>query len=207
MNLIMGGKIITGLVINLIVCTTFIPYHLFQISRLLGELDGLKKEIYNKSIQDELTQVYNRRHFMDIIRGLKTEQEEIPSLTSILLIDMDNFKEINDKHGHLIGDEVLKMMTAQCTSLLRPTDIFARYGGDEFICLLPQTSHEQAHEIANRIQMHINQLSIRSHKNNVKFTVSIGIITSKAAQKWDDLIALADQRLYKAKKLGKNQII
>jgi diguanylate cyclase (GGDEF)-like protein len=206
MNMIMGGNLLTGLIINLIVCTTFMPYHLYQVISLLSELDAMHEAMHNKSIHDELTQAYNRHFLQDTGLLLKNESAEIQKNTSVLLVDLDDFKAINDKHGHKTGDEVLKLLADTCHSLFRSTDIFIRYGGDEFICILPETNMEQALEIAQRIQNQIKLLTIPVRGGKVKFMVSIGVATANAEQNLEKLISLADKALYKAKNQGKNRV-
>lgn len=206
MNMIMGGNLLTGLVINLIVCITFMPYHLHQVISLLSELDAMRETMHDKSIHDELTRAYNRHFLQDISLLLKNENAEIQQNTSILLIDLDEFKEINDRYGHKTGDEVLRLLADTCLSLCRSTDIFVRYGGDEFICILPETIIEQALEIAQRIQNELKLLTVPIRDGNITFTVSIGVATSTSGQTMDNLILLADKALYKAKKQGKNRI-
>lgn len=205
-NIIMGGKILTGLVINLILCCTVLPYHLHQMISLLSELDNMRHTMHEKSIHDELTQAYNRHFLQDTIDSLKTDENEIPLNTSLLLIDLDDFKEINDNYGHKTGDEVLKSLADICHKVFRSSDIFVRYGGDEFICLLPKTTMDQALEIAQRLQSEIKQLSIPVRGGKIKFTTSIGVATSKPKQNLEKLISLADKALYKAKNQGKNRV-
>lgn len=205
-NIIMGGKILTGLVINLILCCTLLPYHLYQMISLISELDSTRQKMHEKSVHDELTQAYNRHYLQDASLLLKNENAEIPPNTSALLIDLDDLKEINDKHGHKTGDEVLKLLADTCHSLFRSTDVFVRYGGDEFICFLPETNLEQAVEIAQRLQNELNLLTIPVRGGKVKFTASIGVVTAKTRENMERLISLADKALYKAKNQGKNRV-
>jgi len=202
-NIIMGGSIKTGLVVNLVICSTILPYHYYHVLRLLNELDTLHNDVYNKSIHDELTHAYNRRYFFDAVERQKfhTAQD-----LSILIIDIDDFKFLNDKYGHHVGDKALKLLTQHSTSTLRATDVFVRYGGDEFICLLPDTNTVQALEIASRIKEKIYAIDLNTDRKPIFFTLSIGVATSGSVQEVSDLISLADQALYKAKSLGKNQV-
>lgn len=162
--------------------------------------------MHDKSIHDELTRAYNRHFLQDTNLLLLNENAEIQQNTSILIIDLDDFKEINDKHGHKTGDEVLKLLADTCHSLFRSTDIFVRYGGDEFICILPETKTEQALEIAQRLQNELKHLAIPVRGGKVRFTVSIGVATANTGQTMEKLISLADKALYKAKNQGKNRI-
>lgn len=123
-----------------------------------------------------------------------------------MLIDIDDFKVLNDTYGHYAGDLALKKLTEVFPSILRSTDVFARYGGDEFICLLPQAGKEQANEIAKRISN--TRLSIKHERRNIEIPmrVSIGFATSEHVMRLDELIALADQALYRSKHQGKDRI-
>ena len=205
-NMLMGGSILTGMVINLVVCTTFMPYHLYQVLRLMVELDKLRGDMYEKSIRDELTKVYNRRYFFEASQLLENGASLIPKNTSILMVDIDDFKILNDTYGHHIGDEALKNLTENILSMLRSTDVFARYGGDEFICLLPQTNREQAYEIAKRVADRFEKMKVKENNKNIVLHISIGVATSENEIKMEELIAMADQALYKAKHEGKNRI-
>lgn len=205
-NMIMGGKVLTGLTINLILCSTLLPYHLFQMVSLLGEMDSMREEMHDKSIHDELTKAFNRYYLLDKIRSVNDKDAVLPGDTSILLIDLDDFKKINDRYGHSAGDDVLKLLAETCRSVFRSTDVFVRYGGDEFICLLSETSIEQAMEIAQRLNIKVGQLKVPTSKGAIKFTISIGVANGVTGQKLERLISFADQALYKAKHLGKNQI-
>lgn len=205
-NLLMGGKILTGLVVNLILCITLLPYHLYQVLTLLVELDSLSVTMNEKSIHDELTQAYNRHYLQDLTDPQRNQETVIPLNTSILLIDLDDFKMINDKHGHHIGDMVLRSLVHTCQSVFRSTDILVRYGGDEFICILPDTGKDHAIEIAKRLQNEIKRLSIPVMNSMLHFTISIGVANTKEKQSMEKLISLADKSLYEAKRQGKNRI-
>ncbi len=205
-NMLMGGSILTGMVINLVVCTTFMPYHLYQVLSLMVELDKLRGDMYEKSIRDELTKVYNRRYFFEASQLIENGAALIPENTSILMIDIDDFKDLNDTYGHHVGDQALNTLTENILSMLRSTDVLARYGGDEFICLLPQTKRDQALEIAKRVINRIEGIKLKENNKNIPLHVSIGVTTSEHEVKIEELIALADEALYKAKQSGKNQI-
>ncbi|MBM4427048.1 MAG: GGDEF domain-containing protein [Chloroflexi bacterium] len=205
-NMLMGGSILTGMVINLIVCTTFMPYHLYQVLKLLIELDDLRGTLYEKSIRDELTKAYNRRYFFEAAQMLENKSALISKNTSILMFDIDDFKMINDTYGHHIGDQALKYLTEQFTAILRSTDVFARYGGDEFICLLPHTDKKQAHQIAKRVAKAFSTIKLLEENKKIPIKASIGVAVSTIEMKLDELIAHADRALYEAKRQGKNRI-
>lgn len=205
-NFMIGGSVVTGLVINLIICSTFIPYHLYRIISLLNRLNSMQEKLYELSIRDELTGAYNRRFIFESLNSITDSNSFVPENTSLIMLDIDNFKLINDTHGHHTGDEVLRALTINCASVLRASDIFARYGGDEFICLLPQTNADQAREIANRIKDKILKVKIRDKKDQLMIATSVGTATSTSKIGLMELISAADQALYRSKFQHKNLI-
>jgi diguanylate cyclase (GGDEF)-like protein len=121
---------------------------------------------------------------------------------SLCMIDIDNFKKINDKYGHGVGDNVLKTFAKEVKKILRKSDIIIRFGGEEFLVVLPNTNIDNAEILANKICTHFNNLNKEVH-----FTVSIGIAEYKNNNSIDDLISEADKCLYLAKENGKNQVV
>lgn len=205
-NLVMGGSILTGLVVNLVISCTVLPYHLYHIVRLLSQLDALQAQLYQKSIRDELTNVHNRSYFLQAIAELKDQQHNIPAQTSLLLLDLDDFKQLNDRCGHQAGDQALVQVAAACKATLRASDVFARFGGDEFVCLLPNTAPAQAQEVAERIRARIASQPFQHGEAAIPLTLSIGLATAETDLKLNELFAQADAALYQAKRQGKNQI-
>ena len=158
---------------------------------------------------DSLTGVSNRRYFL-----LRAEEElkrsnrySIP--TSLLLLDIDRFKSINDSHGHSVGDEVLRGLATTCTDALRETDLFGRLGGEEFAGLLIHTEAEEALQIAERLRQACEALCLPSQNGSIRCSVSIGLTSSnsRAARSVEDLLKLADTALYQAKAAGRNRVV
>ncbi len=152
---------------------------------------------------DDLTVLYNRRYlFIKAPEELKKTAENKIS-ESILFIDIDHFKNVNDTYGHRCGDKVLKEFAKFLKMQLRQDDIIFRYGGDEFICILPNTEYELAYSISQRF---IQQCRIREF-NRIRLTVSIGIASSPLnAKDWNLLFEIADRNLYSAKRHGRDQV-
>ena len=173
------------------------------IIRDISERAKLLNELEHAAITDSLTGLYNRRYLeQEVAKSLITTARYNRSL-SVLFLDLDDFKKINDQYGHDVGDEVLRVFSKTLLDSFRECDTVARFGGEEFICLLPETDINAAFDIADRCRKIVESLSI-SKPNHVKFTVSIGISTYEAGDNQDTLFHRCDQAVYAAKAAGKN---
>ena len=156
---------------------------------------------------DVLTGQCNRRYFFELaMREFEASIRYRRPLT-IILFDVDDFKQANDSFGHAVGDEILKSIAMLAASHIRSVDVLARYGGDEFIILLPETTSEKAFLIAERIRVAVVSNPIQAEGRSVVVTNSIGVAeirTSPEDQSIEDVIRRADKALYKAKELGRN---
>lgn len=152
---------------------------------------------------DNLTAIGNRRYFWNAASSILSRAIEQQQVLSVLLLDIDHFKVVNDTLGHLIGDQVLKCVARNASSLLRKNDIFARYGGEEYVALLPESHASDASIIAERIRKKISEAClIRDYK---PITISIGVAEfPNDAQTLNNLLACADRALYEAKRQGRN---
>lgn len=160
----------------------------------------LHEKMLNISITDPLTKLYNRRKIDEVLRN---EIQNNSSL-SVAILDIDDFKQINDKNGHQIGDEVLKIFSQVLQKSIRSTDILGRWGGEEFIIVLPYTNSDEAYICVNKIKKNIGEIK---YQNIEKITCSFGIASSDNNLTLDKLILKADTALYRAKATGKNRII
>lgn len=179
-----------------------------ELSARTTELEKAKEELKKLAMTDPLTGISNRRNFMlQASEELeRTKRYNVP--LSIMLLDVDNFKVINDTYGHEVGDEVLKSLTNRCLSNLRAIDKFARFGGDEFCALLVHTDPNEAKEIAERLRESIEGLEIRLDRETINMSVSIGLITTTDDEiSVSELIKRADKALYEAKNRGRNQVM
>ncbi len=162
--------------------------------------------------REPLTGLYNRRHFSEFLEQRVSEAGRYGTDLSVLMIDLDHFKAVNDIFGHLMGDKVLILVARTITSQLRTADVGARYGGDEFIAMLPHSSSAQAHALAERIR-HDFQWSLANELPEVaasaKVSMSIGIASLAACEAGsaDEFVGAADRALYEAKDLGRNRIV
>lgn len=165
------------------------------------------KELKRLATTDVLTEIYNRRFFMaagsnELLRSQRYRHE-----FSIILMDIDHFKKINDTHGHDVGDEVLKAMTAGCAATLRENDIFARMGGEEFALMLPETGLAAALHVAERLREIVAALKVFVGAQVVHFTMSCGVSLYRHEDKaMEDVLKRADNALYLAKNGGRNRV-
>lgn len=157
---------------------------------------------------DSLTGAFNRRHFIERanVEFAKSRRSKRP--VSIMMLDIDHFKKVNDGYGHAAGDEALKKVVKACMDTLRPGDIFGRLGGEEFAILLPETDLSTAKSVAERVRTLIKETIIHSPPHHFSVTVSIGIsMYEGSTQSLENMMNVADQGLYKAKNAGRNQVV
>ncbi|WP_171038092.1 sensor domain-containing diguanylate cyclase [Aquibacillus sediminis] len=175
------------------------------------KLQKANQLLRNFSNVDGLTGVYNRRYFDQTLETEWERAHRYGRSVSLIMVDIDQFKNYNDTYGHLQGDECLKMVTKTIqTCLQRPTDVLARYGGEEFAIILPETNQQGACYIGERVRKEINSQNIPHESSEIKtnVTVSIGIATLIPSDDLSptNLIEMADVALYKAKNRGKNRV-
>ena len=158
-----------------------------------------EKELRSK---DYLTNLYNRRYFYEIVGKYISLSKREKTPISVCMIDIDNFKQVNDNFGHHTGDEVLKVFSIETKNIIRESDLLVRFVGEEFLLFLPNTSIDHAEILANKICKHFQTLN-----NKVPFTISLGISQYDSNQNINETINMADKALNKAKKDGKNKVI
>lgn len=162
------------------------------------------KELMKLSITDSLTQIYNRLKFDEELKKWINYSKRYNTDLSLILFDFDNFKKINDNYGHLIGDKVLIEGAQLVKKILRKTDIFARWGGEEFVILLPNTSKEKGIEVATKLKFTMSNYSF----NTVgQVTCSFGVTSLSYKDDLNTMVNRVDRLLYVAKEAGKNTII
>lgn len=168
----------------------------------------LFQETERLSITDSLTGLYNRRHFYKHLALETARSRRYQSAFSLILFDIDNFKTINDTYGHQVGDEVLQKLSDILRHICRETDIIVRYGGEEFIIILPNTSEEETVSLAGRIKNTVEETVFESNSEKISFTLSGGIASYPInASTAKALLNAADTALYEAKSSGKNKIL
>ncbi|WP_233078610.1 sensor domain-containing diguanylate cyclase [Rheinheimera soli] len=166
-----------------------------------------KLELSNRI--DGLTQALNRRYWEDQLKLEVQRSQRYQQPLSLLLFDLDKFKQLNDQYGHLGGDSVLIELTARVRALLRDTDWFGRYGGEEFGIVLTNTALAGAIEVAERICLAVNSTAVTFHEQSIATSVSIGVAQLDAAgdRAHEVLIGQADIALYNAKREGRNRVV
>jgi diguanylate cyclase (GGDEF)-like protein len=185
--------------------------HLEEKIAVILYKDPLIEELYttlkNESLYDALTDAL-RKNFGEqrIYETLKLFERDKNNSFSILIYDIDHFKKINDTYGHLAGDYILKELSARIKSILRDSDIFIRFGGEEFLLLLPTTKISGATILAQRILQKSSHDPYVFQEQQIYLTVSIGITSPLKSDSLASLLERADQALYKAKSSGRNQM-
>ncbi len=177
---------------------------------LFGYFLGHRQDLLNKEVvTDPLTGLGNHRFLHEVFKIEFSKHILTRRPISCLMIDLDNFKKVNDTYGHPFGDCVLRHFASLIQKHLREGDVAVRYGGEEFLCILPNCDMKEARVVAERIRVGTEQRSFTKGKKRTKITISAGLITSYGNRglSYSDLIDLSDQALYKAKQKGRNQVI
>ncbi|HTP05751.1 MAG TPA: diguanylate cyclase [Nitrospirota bacterium] len=198
-------KLNTASIITFGITTTSLLIFLiyFFMAQLIKKLADARNRIENIAITDDLTGIFNRRHILSRFGEEFEKVKRLKTNLSCILADIDQFKSVNDTHGHLAGDEVLKEISHRIRNTIRAYDILGRYGGEEFLILLPDTGLEDAKNLAERIRVHVKDTPVISGK----ITISLGVTAMQAQdQTVDDIIKRADDRLYRAKKSGRDRV-
>ena len=184
---------------QVLISLVFISFILFFIN-----YDTDKRRIRKMASRDSLTGIYNRRIFTRLAQKEFKRSTRYDTSLSIMMLDLDHFKMVNDTYGHHTGDRVLRIFSWLISADLRDSDLYARWGGEEFIILMPETTARNALVAAERIRMAVEKQDFRQ---KISLTVSIGVAERTAQTKTlDQLIHQADQAMYQAKKLGRNQV-
>ena len=210
------NKIIIGTA-SLITVVILLAIFYFMVSRLAMKLRVAHRTIALMAITDDLTQLYNRRHFYTCLRQEIARAERYGRPVSLLMLDIDHFKRVNDNFGHQTGDDILRGVGDMIKAINRKTDVVARYGGEEFTVILPETDSEAAVECAQKIRQEIEAYIFQIQSKQVlQVTVSIGVASINNFDKTNfdktreehgmDIVEMADQALYKAKESGRNQV-
>ena len=186
-----------------------LAHSLTQPAAMAVENARLFDEVQRLATLDGLTSTYNRRHFMDLAQLQYDNARRFGHPLTAMMLDVDHFKRINDRHGHHVGDQVLRMLAERCRGALRSVDVLGRYGGEEFALLLPGTTqHNAASVLAERIRRRVADEPINTDDGAVRVTVSVGVAELDSEMRGpEDLFKRADAALYEAKQAGRNRVV
>ncbi len=195
--------VVNHLMSGILVC--MVAY--FALAHLKIE-DKLRASLHDAAFRDSLTGLYNRRYVFKLFRQELRKFQRYGSPFSLMLIDADHFKQINDRYGHCAGDAALKAIADACNTSVRDPDVVGRFGGEEFIILLPRTRAGDAAVVAERIRKTILENDIEWEGQRLDVRLSLGIAEAGLhGNEFDDLLAQADRALYAAKEGGRNQTV
>lgn len=193
--------LITNIAIGLIVTILVIVLVIIVLNMFISKL-----EIY--ATKDEMTGLYNRRKMDELLLREIAFAMRYGDPLSLMILDIDQFKSVNDTYGHHAGDNYLKGMCAVLQAEVRTVDFLGRWGGEEFIVLLPKTKIEEAKELAERLRKAVEEIKIESGRGLISRTISVGIVSPKLAKlDVDEMIRQADEAMYRAKQAGGNQVV
>ena len=169
----------------------------------------LTHQLYESSVRDPLTRAHNRRYLVERLSSEIAYARRHKTRLGLILFDLDHFKRVNDTHGHLAGDEVLREIAALVSRLIRTEDVFARFGGEEFVVLVRGIEQPNLTRFAERIRVAVERLEISAENTVLKVTISVGVAVlselGEGERTADGLLRLADERLYVAKSAGRNR--
>lgn len=172
--------------------------------QLQQALQTAEQQLRQLANTDELTNIANRRSFTEQADRVLQHQDRTDATCSMLMVDIDHFKQLNDEHGHLAGDLALRFLTQQIKQHLREYDLFARFGGEEFVVLLTDTPASEALQVAERIHRQLAENHFHFKAQDMAMAVSIGVAEHQVGESLAVLLQRADQALYQAKDQGRN---
>ncbi len=184
-----------------------------ELERLVAErtreLEAANRMLHELAVKDTLTDCYNRRHLTHLASREFQQALARNKPLSVLMLDIDHFKHVNDQHGHAAGDAAIRQVAVVCQELLREGDLLGRFGGDEFIVVLPEVSESQAEQVAERLRSRVAALPVYWKQVTLHITVSLGIATLRPHEdgSLDDLFYRADMQLLQAKQRGRNRFV
>ena len=174
----------------------------------ITEREAFERRLIEMATRDELTGLINRREFFTLAHHEEERAKREGHIVSVMMVDADYFKKINDTYGHAAGDDVLRNLADNCRSIFRKTDVVGRYGGEEFSVILPGAQVDMAKVIAERLRKAVEESVVKSDKGDITYTVSIGIASDIGREvKIEEILDRADRALYTAKAQGRNRAI
>ena len=193
----------TGVTVAVVVSLLIAPVYTYRSLNVIQKLEEVRRDLEEISTHDFLTGIYNRRFLIEQARTILALGLRHRFPVSLIMLDLDHFKQVNDSYGHAAGDAVLVELSTYIRRLIRVTDIFGRYGGEEFIVFMPHTELDDAAKLADRIREGVKE----SRFNDLQITISMGVsVANEATRTLDDLIDNADTALYEAKDAGRDRV-
>lgn len=170
--------------------------------------ESYSEKLYTEANKDFLTSLYNKKYFMDRLKTEMSHTRRHGNPLSLVIFDLDFFKQINDKHGHVAGDQILRELAAQLSKMKRHEDLLARYGGEEFVLLLRDTSKDTAIQIAEKLRARVSEVRFALDHEQISITVSVGLstFTGENYKSEETFVRAADKQLYRAKQAGRNRV-
>jgi len=192
---------------TILIAASMFAFPMIVMLLALQTSQSLQGEINDQARHDMLTGAFNRRAFDEFINREWSRTVRRGDPFSLLTIDIDHFKKFNDQHGHQTGDATLVQVSKAAQAALRADDIWCRYGGEEFVALLPNTAIEQALTVAERLRCAVAATAITTQRGLLKVSVSVGVAERSSNQAhWSEVLAASDAALYRAKAAGRNQV-
>ena len=186
------------------------PNVVISFAIVAAQAEHVAHQLYESSVRDPLTRVHNRRYLVERLASEFAYATRHKTQLAIIIFDLDLFKRVNDTHGHLAGDDVLREVSALVQRLVRAEDVFARFGGEEFVLLVRGIEHPNVGRFAERVRSAVERLEVAFEDIVLRVTVSLGYASitelPDAQRDSDGLLGLADDRLYKAKTAGRNRV-
>ena len=178
-----------------------------------AQAERISMQLYESSVRDPLTRAHNRRHLVERLASEIAYATRHKTPLGLILLDVDHFKRVNDTHGHLAGDDVLRELAALVQRMIRAEDVFARFGGEEFVVLVRGIEHDNVGRFAERIRLAVEKMEVASDSIEggvLRVTISLGFATfgelDAGERTADGLLRLADARLYRSKQDGRNRV-
>lgn len=178
-----------------------------QLKAQRAELQAALAQLQDLATHDELTRTHNRRHMTEMLREQQIQHRRLAAPMALVLIDIDLFKSVNDRHGHAAGDEVLRAFASVARNHLRAHDRLARWGGEEFLVLLPHTQRAEARRAMDRLQANLADACARVMPKGLRITFSAGIVQLAHHETFEAAIERADQAMYQAKTQGRARCV
>jgi diguanylate cyclase (GGDEF)-like protein len=207
-NFLRTGSLLSYTSVNAVIIPLILtPLIAVSFFRVLFQLDEVSHKLEELSNTDELTKVHNRRYFFGKLNQEFSRAKRYNQVFSIIMIDVDDFKLVNDEFGHPVGDELLIVLARLCRDKSREVDEFARIGGDEFAYLLPGLDQQGAEAFADRLRLLLSKYELTQRDTAIHITVSIGVISwTPEHENINDMLIQLDAALQQAKANGKNKV-